>query len=103
MGRARNRLARAVRQASPPGLVDRLRGNDRIAAAYRRDVPAPPPDGGPSPFLHTLEATGDLDAAAIATGRALRKRGKVGRLRTVAMALQRNPATAISGDVCRAL
>ncbi|HWC36453.1 MAG TPA: glycosyltransferase [Mycobacteriales bacterium] len=54
-------------------------------------------------FLATLARTGDLDRAAVKVARRLIQQGTMGRARTIAQLLQKNPGTALAGDVCRAL
>jgi lipopolysaccharide biosynthesis glycosyltransferase len=54
-------------------------------------------------FTTTLERTADIQAATVASFRTVMNRGREGRSRTVALAVQRNPETALAGDVCRAI
>ncbi len=54
-------------------------------------------------FTLTLERTADIQAASVAAFRAVMNRGREGRARTLALAVQRNAETALAGDVCRAI
>jgi lipopolysaccharide biosynthesis glycosyltransferase len=54
-------------------------------------------------FTTTLERTADIQAATVASFRTVMNRGREGRSRTIALAVQRNPETALAGDVCRAI
>jgi lipopolysaccharide biosynthesis glycosyltransferase len=75
-------------------LDRRLHAHAKPAARERR---------GRDGFITNLERTGDLDLAAVAAARPLLRRGRVGRLRTVAQVLQRSPSTRVAGDVTRAM
>ncbi|HVW80166.1 MAG TPA: glycosyltransferase [Mycobacteriales bacterium] len=54
-------------------------------------------------FTTTLEKTADIHAATVAAWRTMMNRGREGRARTLALAIQHNPETALAGDVCRAI
>jgi lipopolysaccharide biosynthesis glycosyltransferase len=54
-------------------------------------------------FTTTLERSADMQAATVAAFRAVMNRGREGRARTIALAVQRNPETALAGDICRAI
>jgi lipopolysaccharide biosynthesis glycosyltransferase len=54
-------------------------------------------------FITTLERTADVQAATVASFRTVMNRGREGRSRTIALAVQRNPETALAGDICRAI
>lgn len=82
------------------GLLARLRQRTTPQATDQRRSRRPP---GKDDFLATLARTGDLDRAAVKVARRLIQQGTMGRARTVAQVLQKNPGTAAAGDVCRAL
>jgi lipopolysaccharide biosynthesis glycosyltransferase len=54
-------------------------------------------------FTTTLERTADIQAATVASFRTVMNRGREGRARTLALAVQRNSETALAGDICRAI
>jgi lipopolysaccharide biosynthesis glycosyltransferase len=54
-------------------------------------------------FTTVLERTADVQAATVASFRTVMNRGREGRARTIALAVQRNPETALAGDVCRGI
>jgi lipopolysaccharide biosynthesis glycosyltransferase len=55
------------------------------------------------PFITTIARTGDLSLAAVAACRTMLRQGTLGQARTYAQVMQREPATAVAGDVSRAL
>jgi lipopolysaccharide biosynthesis glycosyltransferase len=123
-------LSRVAKRATPQPLIDRKDRLARLVLMYERlhrqhlgrvpdepsgRLPQLPPVGrvakveaaalgkAQDPFIKTLERTGDVELASVAAFRALMQRGRDGRARTVALALQGHPGTAAAGDACRAM
>lgn len=124
-------LSKLLRRVAPRGLVTRKQRTDRLVEMYerieRRHV-SPWPVGRRGllielppveriekveraalakktydDFTTTLERSADIQEASVAAFRSVINRRREGRARTIALALQRDPATALAGDACRAI
>lgn len=131
MGSSANTLSRIRRRVIPRPLLEHKERVERLLQMYRRlerryARPWPPGRSGwlpalPAPdriekienaalrqktfddFAVSLERTADLQRAAVAAFRPVINRGRDGRARSIALALQHNPETARAGDAARAI